>query len=132
MPRAGRVPAQPGAPAQAGAPAEAVPAEPADERVAAVRAVLSDVIDPDLGVSIVDLGFVRAVTVEGHTAAITMTLTSAACPLTGVMESQIRAGLAALGGIENFRIDWQWIPAWRPADITDGGREQLRAIGFTF
>ena len=34
-------------------------------------------------------------------------------------------------GIEDFRVDWQWIPAWRPADITDGGREQLRAIGFT-
>ncbi len=134
------LPAEPGAPAQAGVPAEpagapaqaGVPAEPADERVAAVRAVLSDVIDPDLGVSIVDLGFVRAVTVEGRTAAITMTLTSAACPLTGVMESQIRAGMAALGGIENFRIDWQWIPAWHPADITDGGREQLSAIGFTF
>ena len=128
------VPAEPaGAPAQAGVPGQAgVPAEPADERVAAVRAVLSDVIDPDMGVSIVDLGFVRAVTVEGRTAAITMTLTSAACPLTGVMENQIRAGMAALGGIENFRIDWQWIPAWHPADITDGGREQLSAIGFTF
>ena len=99
--------------------------------MAAVCGALSDVIDPDLGVNIVDLGFVRAVAVEGRTAAITMTLTSAACPLTGVMENQIRAGLAPLGGIENFRIDWQWIPAWRPADITDGGREQLRAIGFT-
>ena len=112
-------------------PAEGVPAESADERVAAVRTALSDVIDPDLGVNIVDLGFVRAVAVEGRTAAITMTLTSAACPLTGVMENQIRAGLAPLRGIENFRIDWQWIPAWRPTDITDGGREELRAIGFT-
>ena len=80
--------------------------------------------------NIVDLGFVRAVAVQGQTAVITMTLTSAACPLTGVMENQIRAGLAALGGIENFRVDWQWLPAWRPADITDSGRQQLRAIGF--
>ena len=123
------VPAE-GIPAE-GVPAEGVPAESADERVASVRAALSDVIDPDLGVNIVDLGFVRAVTVEGRTAVITMTLTSAACPLTGVMENQIRGGLAPLRGIENFRIDWQWIPAWQPADITDGGREQLRAIGFT-
>jgi len=59
-----------------------------------------------------------------------MTLTSAACPLTSVMESQIRAVLPALGGIEDFRVDWQWVPAWRPADITDSGRQQLRAIGF--
>jgi hypothetical protein len=36
-----------------------------------------------------------------------------------------------LGCVDDFRVDWQWIPAWRPADITEGGREQLRAIGFT-
>ena len=33
--------------------------------------------------------------------------------------------------VANFRVDWQWIPAWRPADITGTGRDQLRAIGFT-
>jgi metal-sulfur cluster biosynthetic enzyme len=114
--------------ASADAPA---PAEPSAGQ-AAVRAALSDVIDPDLGVNIVDLGFVRAVAIEGRTAVITMTLTSAACPLTHVMESQIRTGLAALDCVEGFRVDWQWIPAWRPADITDSGREQLSAIGFSF
>jgi metal-sulfur cluster biosynthetic enzyme/ribosomal protein L22 len=98
---------------------------------AAVRDALAEVIDPDLGVNIVDLGFVRAVAVEGRTAVLTMTLTSAACPLTGVLEDQIRAGLAPLGCVDDFRVDWQWLPAWRPADITDAGREQLRAIGFT-
>ena len=127
-PASATLPAAP--PASATLPADA-PAESADERVTAVRAALSDVIDPDLGVNIVDLGFVRAVTVEGQTAVITMTLTSAACPLTGLMQNQIRTELATLGGIEDFRVDWQWIPAWRPADITDSGREQLRAIGFT-
>jgi len=111
--------------------AAAAAAEPSGEQ-AAVRAALSDVIDPDLGVNIVDLGFVRAVAIEGRTAVITMTLTSAACPLTHVMESQIRSGLAALDCVEGFRVDWQWIPAWRPADITDSGREQLSAIGFSF
>jgi metal-sulfur cluster biosynthetic enzyme/ribosomal protein L22 len=119
-------PAAPAAPAAATAPAE----QSAEQ--AAVRAALADVIDPDLGVNIVDLGFVRAVAIEGRTAVITMTLTSAACPLTHVMESQIRTGLAALDCVEGFRVDWQWIPAWRPADITDSGREQLSAIGFSF
>jgi len=116
----------PAAPAAAAAPAEPSAGQ------AAVRAALSDVIDPDLGVNIVDLGFVRAVAIEGRTAVITMTLTSAACPLTHVMESQIRTELAALDCVEGFRVDWQWIPAWRPADITDSGREQLSAIGFSF
>ena len=106
------------------------PAEPSAE-AAAVRDALAEVIDPDLGVNIVDLGFVRGIALDGRTAVITMTLTSAACPRTGVLEDQIRAGLVPLSCIDDFRVDWQWIPAWRPADITDSGREQLRAIGFT-
>jgi metal-sulfur cluster biosynthetic enzyme/ribosomal protein L22 len=120
------------APAAAPAPASSVATdEPRAESARAVRDALSEVIDPDLGVNIVDLGFVRAVNVQERTAVITMTLTSAACPLTGVLESQIRTELAPLPHIDGFRVDWQWVPAWRPADMTDSGREQLRAIGFT-
>jgi metal-sulfur cluster biosynthetic enzyme len=105
--------------------------EPLAESARTVRDALSEVIDPDLGVNIVDLGFVRAVSVQERTAVITMTLTSAACPLTGILENQIRTELAPLQHIDGFRVDWQWVPAWRPADMTDSGREQLRAIGFT-
>jgi metal-sulfur cluster biosynthetic enzyme/ribosomal protein L22 len=125
LPPAGSLP-----PAQSPPPPAAATGPPSAPALA-VREALAEVIDPDLGVNIVDLGFVRAVAVEGTTAVITMTLTSAACPLTGVLEDQIRAGLAPLGWVHDFRVDWQWIPAWRPADITDSGREQLRAIGFT-
>ncbi len=101
------------------------------ERAAAVRAALLDVIDPDLGVNVVDLGFVRDVEVRDGTAVITMTLTSAACPLTSIMEDQIRAELAGLGDVTGFRVNWVWLPPWRPADITASGRDQLRAIGFS-
>lgn len=101
--------------------------------VPVLRARLLDVIDPDLGINVVDLGFVRRVAIDHGTAVLTMTLTSAACPLTGVMEDQIRKEL--IGGadpaVNDFRIDWEWTPAWTPADITPDGREQLRAIGFT-
>ncbi len=129
-------PAAAASPVPVTAPAPEPPSAPAVPPVtaAASRAIqdaLSGVIDPDLGVNIVDLGFVRAVTVQERTAVITMTLTSAACPLTGVLESQIQTELAPLADIDGFRVDWQWIPAWRPADMTDSGREQLRAIGFT-
>jgi metal-sulfur cluster biosynthetic enzyme len=125
---AGRAATPSGPPADLVAPVPA--AEPSGD-AAIVRDALAEVIDPDLGVNIVDLGFVRGVALDGRTAVITMTLTSAACPLTGVLEDQIRAGLVPLGCVDDFRVDWQWIPAWRPADITDSGREQLRAIGFT-
>jgi metal-sulfur cluster biosynthetic enzyme len=124
--------AAPPASSAAPAPAPSVATdEPLAESARTVRDALSDVIDPDLGVNIVDLGFVRAVTIQERTAVIIMTLTSAACPLTGVLENQIRTELAPLQHIDGFRVDWQWVPAWRPADMTDSGREQLRAIGFT-
>ena len=74
----------------------------ADERADAVREALAEVIDPDLGVNIVDLGFVRGVEIGDRTAVITMTLTSAACPLSQIMEDQIRTGLAPLGGIDGL------------------------------
>jgi metal-sulfur cluster biosynthetic enzyme len=96
-----------------------------------VREALLDVIDPDLGVNIVDLGFVRHVEVRDQTAVITMTLTSAACPLTSIMEDQIGAEMAGLDGIAGFEVSWVWLPPWRPADITASGRDQLRAIGFS-
>jgi metal-sulfur cluster biosynthetic enzyme/ribosomal protein L22 len=124
--------AVPSAAAAAPAPAPSVAAgEPPSPVARAVRDALSEVIDPDLGVNIVDLGFVRAVSIQERTAVILMTLTSAACPLTGILESQIRTELAPLEDIDGFRLDWQWVPAWRPADMTDSGRDQLRAIGFT-
>jgi metal-sulfur cluster biosynthetic enzyme/ribosomal protein L22 len=121
-----------GAPDGAVARLPAGPAGPeAGERAAAVREALLDVIDPDLGVNIVDLGFVRQVEVADGTAVITMTLTSAACPLTSIMEDQIRAELAGVGDVSGFRVNWVWLPPWRPADITGSGRDQLRAIGFS-
>ena len=128
---AATVPSAASAPSVSETPAAPVAPPTLTAAARAVRDALSEVIDPDLGVNIVDLGFVRAVTVQQRTAVITMTLTSAACPLTGVLENQIRTELAPLEHIDGFRVDWQWLPAWRPADMTDSGREQLRAIGFT-
>jgi metal-sulfur cluster biosynthetic enzyme len=104
---------------------------PPDARAAAVREALLEVIDPDLGVNIVDLGFVRRVEVLDRTAVITMTLTSPACPLTSIMEDQIRTELTRLSDVTGFQVNWVWLPPWRPADITGSGRDQLRAIGFS-
>ena len=90
---------------------------------------MRDVVDPELGVNVVDLGLVYGIDVdESNVAILDMTLTSAACPLTDVIEDQTRA---ALDGIVNdFRIEWVWMPPWGPDKITDDGREMLRALGF--
>ena len=90
---------------------------------------MKDVVDPELGINVVDLGLVYDVHLDpSHDVVLDMTLTSAACPLTDVIEDQTRA---ALDGIVNdFRIEWVWMPPWGPDKITDDGREMLRALGF--
>ena len=90
---------------------------------------LKDVVDPELGINVVDLGLVYDVHVdEGNIATLDMTLTSAACPLTDVIEDQTRAALDGL--VSDFAINWVWMPPWGPDKITDDGRDMLRALGF--
>jgi metal-sulfur cluster biosynthetic enzyme len=97
-----------------------------------VEEAMRDVVDPELGINVVDLGLVYDIRVEpDNSATIDMTLTSAACPLTDVIEDQTRSALTADGLVNDFRINWVWIPPWGPEKITDDGREQLRALGFT-
>ena len=97
--------------------------------VADVEEALRDVVDPELGINVVDLGLVYGITVDSEQQAIIdMTLTSAACPLTDVIEDQAANALEGL--VNGFRINWVWMPPWGPDKITEDGREQLRALGF--
>ena len=96
-----------------------------------VEEAMRDVVDPELGINVVDLGLVYGLTVgEDRVATIDMTLTSAACPLTDVIEDQARSALTADGLCDDIRINWVWMPPWGPDKITEDGREQLRALGF--
>jgi metal-sulfur cluster biosynthetic enzyme len=107
---------------------EGVPAELTAEQEDVLEA-LRDVVDPELGINVVDLGLIYGVDVDAERiATIDMTLTSAACPLTDVIEDQAREALE--GVVSDFRINWVWLPPWGPESITDDGREQLRALGF--
>jgi metal-sulfur cluster biosynthetic enzyme len=104
-----------------------------------VEEAMRDVVDPELGINVVDLGLVYDVQIDAGespqsaaTVTIDMTLTSAACPLTDVIEDQANAALTGgpkpLAG--EVKINWVWMPPWGPDKITDEGREQLRALGF--
>jgi metal-sulfur cluster biosynthetic enzyme len=100
-----------------------------------VEEAMRDVVDPELGVNVVDLGLVYGLDIdtEANVAIIDMTLTSAACPLTDVIEDQARQALTGGPGpglVDDIRINWVWMPPWGPDKITDDGREQLRALGF--
>jgi metal-sulfur cluster biosynthetic enzyme len=108
---------------------------PDNELIGDIEEAMRDVVDPELGINVVDLGLVYGVNLEaaeeGTVALIDMTLTSPACPLTDVIEDQSRNALIGAGLVDELRINWVWNPPWGPDKITDDGRDQLRALGFT-
>lgn len=100
--------------------------------IADIEEALKDVVDPELGINVVDLGLVYGIHVDdNNVATLDMTLTSAACPLTDVIEDQSRTALVGSGLVDDLKINWVWNPPWGPDKITEDGREQLRALGFT-
>jgi metal-sulfur cluster biosynthetic enzyme len=110
-------------------------AAPDNELLDNIEEAMRDVVDPELGINVVDLGLVYGVSLEeaeeGTVALVDMTLTSPACPLTDVIEDQSRNALIGAGLVDELRINWVWNPPWGPDKITDDGRDQLRALGFT-
>ena len=105
--------------------------ELAADRFDAITEALKDVVDPELGVNIVDLGLVYDLSWDDENDAlvVSMTLTSAGCPLTDVIEKELENALDNV--VERFRINWVWMPPWGVDRITDDGRDQMRALGFS-
>ena len=105
--------------------------ELSDDRYNECIDALKEVMDPELGINIVDLGLIYDLKWDDENDAliIHMTLTSAGCPLTDVIEEQTAEALDTV--VDAFRINWEWMPPWGPEKITEDGREQMRAIGFS-
>jgi len=110
---------------------EAPVARAGEPSVEDLEEAMRDVVDPELGINVVDLGLIYGIQATDGVAVIDMTLTSAACPLTDVIEDQARAALTGSAGlVDDIKINWVWMPPWGPEKITEDGREQLRALGF--
>ena len=90
---------------------------------------MRDVVDPELMVNVVDLGLVYGIHLDDElNVTLDMTLTSPTCPLTDRIEYDTQVALSPL--VESVTINWVWLPPWTLDNITDDGREQLRAIGY--
>ena len=90
---------------------------------------MRDVVDPELMVNVVDLGLVYGIHLDDdNNCTIDMTLTSPTCPLTDRLEFDTEMALDGL--VNSVVINWVWLPPWTLENITDDGREQLRAIGY--
>jgi len=95
-----------------------------------VRAALAEVEDPELPISIVDLGLVRSVAVDGDTVRVGITFTSIACPCTDMLREDIQERLRRLDGVTDVEVD-EVFEAWSREDMTEEGRLALLALGVT-
>ncbi len=88
-----------------------------------IREALKEVIDPELGVSIVDLGLIYDVRYEAGEAEIEMTLTSPGCPLASVIDKKVRDAMKKVPEVEKVIVDLVWDPPWSK----DAMSEELKA-----
>jgi len=94
-----------------------------------IKAKLQEVMDPELAISIVDLGFIYDIKISsGNQVAIKMTLTSAGCPMYPLMENQVRKKLKELGiNNDKLKLELTFDPPWSTDKMTKKGK---RLLGF--
>lgn len=85
------------------------------------------VVDPEIGLNIVDLGLVYGVNLLGGRAHVLMTLTTAGCPLQAVIEAGVCHALRQLPGVESVDVEFTWDPPWSPEMMSAAAR---RALGY--
>lgn len=79
-----------------------------------ITEVLRDVLDPELGMSVVDLGLIYGVQIEGGRVRVEMTLTTQGCPLHDVMSEWVRQAVAGIPGVEEVAVAVTFEPPWTP------------------
>ena len=87
--------------------------------------VLKKINDPEIPVSIVDLGLIYDVKVEKGVAKIKMTLTTPGCPLGNILDKEIKEAVAKLPGIKDVKVDVIWDPPWSPDRMSKEAKTKL-------
>ena len=106
-------------------------AEPAADPAERARRALYEVADPELPISIVDLGLVRRVTGDETAGSVTvcLTFTATACPCMDFIAWDVRERLLKEEGVREVELVTVWDPPWTTAAISDRGRAYLKSFG---
>ncbi|MPZ72955.1 MAG: DUF59 domain-containing protein [Nitriliruptorales bacterium] len=97
----------------------------------ALNSAMKAVVDPEIGINVVDLGLVYGYDKADGKVNVVMTLTSMGCPLTELIHQQVSLILSRLPGVEEVDVEFTFSPPWSTDMISDEAREELRAMGFS-
>jgi metal-sulfur cluster biosynthetic enzyme len=92
-----------------------------------VLETLRQVIDPELGCNIVDLGLIYSVNIVGSTVKLTMTVTTPGCPMQDTLRGGVQAALLNLDAVADVQVEMVYDPPWHPSMMTDAGRKMIGA-----
>jgi metal-sulfur cluster biosynthetic enzyme len=90
---------------------------------------LRQVIDPEIGCNIVDLGLVYGVTIDGSQVMVQMTLTTPGCPMHESISWGVKTALLNLEGVEDVDVQVVWDPPWHPSMMSEAAQAQLGVTG---
>lgn len=91
---------------------------------------LKAVVDPEVGVDIVNMGLIYGVDISGPKVHIKMTLTTMGCPATALLEFQAKEAVGCIDGVDEVTLEWTFDPPWTPDSMTEEGRDQMAAMGY--
>lgn len=106
--------------------------EPGEKMTGAERRVwdaLAEVEDPEMPISVVDLGLIYGVAVDDGRAAVRMTLTYTGCPARSMLLDDVESAASSAEGVESADVELVWSPEWNLDMVTDAGKEALREFG---
>jgi metal-sulfur cluster biosynthetic enzyme len=112
-------------------PASGAPQEVGEERGAeeTLWTALEEVMDPEIPISLVDLGLIYDIRREGTSVDVDLTFTATACPCMVFIKHDIQERLLREAHVDEVRIHEVWNPPWTKARVTPRGREQLKKLG---
>ncbi len=91
-----------------------------------IRESLRQIVDPEIGINIVDLGLIYETSIDANgLVAITMTLTSPGCPLSGYIGTAVESAVTDLEGVKEVDVDIVWSPAWNPSMMSEDAKLEL-------
>lgn len=90
-----------------------------------VLSKLKEVLDPEIGINIVDLGLIYEVKVEKAQVNIKMTFTTPACPLLGYLVNSVQSKVRELKGVSDVQVQFVWEPRWTPERMSKEAKKQL-------
>lgn len=95
---------------------------------AIVLDALRQVIDPEIGCNLVDLGLIYDVAINGSKVKVTMTLTTPGCPMHDSLCGGVQMAVLNLEGVDDAEVELVWDPPWHPSMMNERGRAKTGAI----